>query len=66
MILADEPTGDLDTASTHEVLGIFEQLHAEGVTVILITHEEEVAAHSGRVIRRSDGRVVSDALTGRT
>ena len=66
MILADEPTGNLDTISTHEVLGIFERLHRARVTVILITHEEDVAEHAGRVIRLRDGRVVSDERTGRT
>jgi putative ABC transport system ATP-binding protein len=60
MILADEPTGNLDTASTTEVLEIFELLHDEGVTVILITHEDDVARHARRVIRLSDGMVLSD------
>ena len=62
MILADEPTGNLDTTSTAEVLDIFEGLHQEGVTVVLITHEDDVAAHAERVIRLSDGAVVSDEL----
>jgi putative ABC transport system ATP-binding protein len=61
MILADEPTGNLDSRSTDEVLGIFEQLHDEGVTVILITHEGEVASRARRVIKLSDGMVISDA-----
>jgi putative ABC transport system ATP-binding protein len=60
MILADEPTGNLDTASTREVLGIFERLSDEGRTIILITHEPEVAASADRVIRVSDGRIVAD------
>jgi putative ABC transport system ATP-binding protein len=60
MILADEPTGNLDTHSTAEVLGIFERLHDEGVTIVLITHEDEVAAHAGRIVRLSDGEIVSD------
>jgi putative ABC transport system ATP-binding protein len=63
MILADEPTGNLDTGSTEEVLAIFRQLHDEGVTVILITHEDDVAAHAQRVIRLSDGRIISDEDT---
>jgi putative ABC transport system ATP-binding protein len=60
MILADEPTGNLDTHSTADVLGIFERLHDEGVTIVLITHEDEVAAHAGRIVRLSDGEIVSD------
>ena len=55
MILADEPTGNLDTASTREILEIFERLSDEGRTIILITHEHEVAAHAERVIELSDG-----------
>jgi putative ABC transport system ATP-binding protein len=61
MILADEPTGNLDTGSTREILEILERLSDEGRTIILITHEHEVAAHAGRVIELSDGHIVSDA-----
>jgi putative ABC transport system ATP-binding protein len=64
MILADEPTGNLDTHSTGEVLGIFERLHDEGVTIILITHEDEVASHAERIVRLSDGEVLSDEPNG--
>jgi putative ABC transport system ATP-binding protein len=60
MILADEPTGNLDTRSTAEILGIFGELHAEGKTIVLITHENEVAAHAERVVRLSDGEVIAD------
>ena len=63
MILADEPTGNLDTRSTAEVLKIFERLHDDGVTVVLITHEDEVAKHAERVVRLSDGEIVSDERT---
>jgi putative ABC transport system ATP-binding protein len=60
LILADEPTGNLDTASGEEVLGIFARLSAEGRTVVLITHENEVATHARRVIRLRDGRIIAD------
>jgi putative ABC transport system ATP-binding protein len=63
MILADEPTGNLDTTSTREVMAIFERLSAEGRTIILITHEPDVAAHADRVIHLSDGRITSDTMT---
>ena len=62
MILADEPTGNLDTTSTQEVMGIFERLSEEGRTIILITHEDEVAAHADRIIHLRDGLIVDDVL----
>ncbi|WP_370946290.1 ABC transporter ATP-binding protein [Amycolatopsis sp. cg5] len=64
MLLADEPTGNLDRASTAEVLGVFDRLNALGRTVVVITHEDEVAEHAHRVIRVSDGVIVSDLLAG--
>jgi putative ABC transport system ATP-binding protein len=60
MILADEPTGNLDTTSAREVMGIFERLSHEGRTIILITHEHEIADHAERVIRIADGAIVTD------
>jgi putative ABC transport system ATP-binding protein len=60
LILADEPTGNLDTASGEEILGIFARLSVEGRTVVLITHEDEVATHARRVIRLRDGRIIAD------
>jgi putative ABC transport system ATP-binding protein len=60
LILADEPTGNLDSHSTAEVLDVFEHLNKQGRTVVLITHEEEVARHASRVIRVRDGQIVAD------
>jgi len=60
LLLADEPTGALDTHSTDEVLDMFDNLSAAGRTLVVITHEEEVASHAKRIIRMSDGRIVSD------
>jgi putative ABC transport system ATP-binding protein len=60
MILADEPTGALDTVSSGEVLGIFGRLNEEGRTIILITHEQSVAAHAQRMVRIRDGTIIAD------
>jgi putative ABC transport system ATP-binding protein len=60
LILADEPTGNLDSEASGEVMAIFERLNAEGRTVVLITHEPEVARHCRRVVQLRDGRVLSD------
>jgi putative ABC transport system ATP-binding protein len=61
LILADEPTGNLDTRSGEEVLEIFDRLNAQGRTVVLITHEAAVAARAGRVVRLGDGRILETA-----
>ena len=60
LLLADEPTGALDSRSTAEVLALFDDLNATGRTVVVITHEEEVAHHAKRVLRMQDGRILSD------
>jgi putative ABC transport system ATP-binding protein len=62
IILADEPTGNLDTGSTREMLDLLDGLHAAGRTIVLITHEADVAARASRVIRLSDGRVIDDVF----
>ena len=60
ILLADEPTGNLDSATTEEILGLFEQLHRSGQTIIMVTHEADVARHAKRIVRMKDGRVFSD------
>lgn len=60
VILADEPTGNLDSGSTVEIMGILKALHKEGRTVIIITHDNDIAAQAERVIRIKDGHIVED------
>ena len=60
LLLADEPTGNLDSHATDEVLAVFDDLHAAGRTIVIITHEDEVGAHADRMIRLFDGKVASD------
>ncbi|HEV7451989.1 MAG TPA: ABC transporter ATP-binding protein [Pseudonocardiaceae bacterium] len=62
MLLADEPTGNLDTAASHEILKLLGELNDAGRTVVIITHEEEIARFAKRVVRLRDGRIVSDQL----
>ncbi|MDW5323705.1 ABC transporter ATP-binding protein [Plantactinospora sp. KLBMP9567] len=60
LVLADEPTGNLDSRSTDDILGILDDLHAAGRTILLITHEDDVAARASRLIRLVDGQIVTD------
>ncbi len=60
VILADEPTGNLDSATSNDVMAIFQQLRDTGITVVLVTHEPDIAAYASRVIQMKDGLVVSD------
>ena len=62
VILADEPTGNLDSASSREILGILKKMHQSGRTVILITHDNEIAAQARRVVRIMDGKIESDTI----
>ncbi len=63
ILLADEPTGNLDSKTSEDILTLFDQLHAEGQTIILVTHEESVARHAKRIIRMKDGQINSDLPT---
>lgn len=60
IVLADEPTGNLDSATGEEIMRLFDKLHGEGNTLIVVTHEQHIADHANRVVRLSDGDVVSD------
>ena len=60
IILADEPTGNLDSKSGHEIMKIFDELHRSGNTIILVTHEDDIAKYSNRIVRLLDGKIVSD------
>ncbi|RZW50059.1 MAG: ATP-binding cassette domain-containing protein, partial [Flavobacteriaceae bacterium] len=60
IILADEPTGNLDSKTSVEIMALLDEIHANGNTVIVVTHEEDIAAHAHRVIRLRDGMVESD------
>ena len=62
LILADEPTGNLDTAASIEIMEIFAELHKAGATVIVVTHEENIAAFTDRIIRFSDGQIIKDEI----
>lgn len=60
IILADEPTGNLDSKTSVEIMGLLEQIHEKGNTIIVVTHEEDIARHAHRIIRLKDGRIDSD------
>ncbi len=62
IILADEPTGNLDTKTSIEIMGLFEEIHQQGNTVIIVTHEPDIAMHAHRIIRLRDGLIESDTL----
>lgn len=64
LILADEPTGNLDSHTSEEIMRLFGELNAGGITIVLVTHEPDIAAHASRQVRFLDGHIVSDHLTG--
>ncbi|WP_448530473.1 ABC transporter ATP-binding protein [Raineya sp.] len=62
IILADEPTGNLDTKTSHEIMALFDALHQKGNTIIMVTHEEDIARHAHRIIRLRDGLIETDEV----
>jgi putative ABC transport system ATP-binding protein len=62
VLLADEPTGNLDSETSEEIMGLFRDLNATGRTIIMVTHDEDVASHAKRIVRVKDGRIVDDSL----
>ncbi|RNI29518.1 ABC transporter ATP-binding protein [Rufibacter immobilis] len=62
IILADEPTGNLDTKTSYEIMGLFENLHAKGNTIIMVTHEDDIAHYAHRIVRLRDGLIESDIM----
>jgi len=67
ILLADEPTGNLDSRTTIEIMQLFDELHAEGHTLIIVTHEDEIAQHCKRIVEMKDGRIFNDSVvTGRS
>jgi len=63
LLLADEPTGNLDSRTSEEIMALFEDLNREGITIVLVTHEADIAQHAKRQVRFHDGRIVSDHAT---
>src|SRR5690606_1995817 len=62
IILADEPTGNLDTKTSVEIMGLLEEIHSKGNTIVLVTHEEDIAQHAHRIVRMRDGLIEDDYL----
>ena len=60
VIFADEPTGNLDSTTSKEIMQLLSQLHQQGNTIVMVTHEDEIAAYAGRVIRMRDGQIMED------
>jgi putative ABC transport system ATP-binding protein len=64
LILADEPTGALDTQTSADIMALFRELNSQGLTIVLVTHEPDVAAHARRLLRMRDGRIIEDRAVG--
>jgi putative ABC transport system ATP-binding protein len=62
IVLADEPTGNLDSKTSVEIMGLLEFIHEQGNTIIVVTHEEDIAQHAHRIIRMMDGKIASDTI----
>ena len=62
IVLADEPTGNLDSTTSIEIMGLLEEIHEQGNTIVVVTHEEDIALHAHRIIRMMDGRIASDEI----
>ena len=63
LLLADEPTGNLDTKTSHEIMALFEEIHNQGNTIVLVTHEEDIAQHAKSIVRLRDGMVEKSEST---
>jgi putative ABC transport system ATP-binding protein len=66
ILLADEPTGNLDSRTTIEIMQLFDELHQEGHTLIVVTHEDEIAQHCHRIVEMKDGKIFNDSKTGKS
>ena len=65
LVLADEPTGNLDAAATRQIMALFDEMHWSGQTVVVVTHEADIAAHCGRTVELADGRIARDVINAR-
>jgi len=61
IILADEPTGNLDSTTAHEIMALMRELHGRGQTIVMVTHENDIAAYAGRIIKLKDGKIINDS-----
>jgi putative ABC transport system ATP-binding protein len=66
LILADEPTGNLDSQTGRDIMALFDQLNRENNTIVLVTHEEDIAAHARRIVRLLDGKILDDRANAQT